>query len=340
MMNLQRVYAFSVAPSRLRDAPQVAGGKTATSGELQAALAQAANPLDDDGSAIAFDTDTQTRTNEVRDLCLEVAFEPRAAPGAATRLATRLATAMDERSDPCLFVLAVYAESDRRRLHMWTFPKEEAFKLKTGARPTIELLTDVFSRRSRLRKGARFEGRNDRVSFMEGVAFDYQATFALKPIADLWIVRFLQARLAITSLLGTRSLAECLKYSFATAETQAEREELYKAAIALQADQQKRWSLQQVASRYLSPPYRDRFLEGAKNVESTKVIFDLDKAQLEALVGTRVFSLERGVIVSAPFEAMDKNVHLEGPDKDRLKVEGRVLAEKIQKSRRRREGEG
>ena len=139
-MNLQRVYAYAVHPSRLSEDTEVSGGRLETTRELREALDEAARPLQDEGMPIAFVVDTTTRTNEVRELCRQMSFEPSAkALSASNQLATRLGAAMDQRSDPCLFVLALYVGSQ----HLWT-PVSQKHSPR-GARDVAGLITSPFA---------------------------------------------------------------------------------------------------------------------------------------------------------------------------------------------------
>lgn len=331
-MNVSRVYAYAVEPSRTVDEVTATGGKLDLTTELKLALEAAAKPIESVGIPIAFALDPSTRTNDVRDLCRAIAFKTASkALASAEALASRLATATDRRSSASLFIVATYSDGDKRRLHMWTFPREEAFEFKAGTEPRVTLLTNIFSKSSRMQKGARFEGGDDRTGFLEGRALDYQATYTLKPIADFWIVRFLHAQLAITSAAGTRMLADCLRKTFDALPEPQEQEQLYCAAIALRAATKGRWSLREFADSYLTGTVHQRFLSSAPNEESATAVFELDHAELETRVDTRLFKLADGVLVSAPFAAVGKGVLIKGAAKKTLQVEGEIVEERLRK---------
>ena len=224
-----------------------------------------------------------------------------------------------------------------RRLHLWTFPREEALRFRAGKDPQIEVLTDIFSKRSHMRKGARFEGRDDRVGFLNGKAFDYQAHYSARQVADFWIVTFLGAQLEITASAGTKIVADCLRQAFERSDTAAEKDELYRATIALRASRRPRWSLKSFADEFLpSVDLRQRLLDLAPNAESRSALFDLDRAELESLIDTRIFRLEDGVMVSAPFSTVGKSVQLSGDQNRLLRYEGKVVKEQLRKSSRKR----
>jgi hypothetical protein len=85
---------------------------------------------------------------------MRYAFDP--LPNAtALQIATQLGDAMDLRSHACLLMCAAYQDGARRRVTLWTFPKDEAPRLRHNrSGPSIDYLEDVFSRNSKLRKAA------------------------------------------------------------------------------------------------------------------------------------------------------------------------------------------
>ena len=102
---------------------------------------------------------------------MELAFALRTerAEVGAVDLAARLSSAMDNRSPACLFLAAAYrdnASALSREVALWIFPRDDAFRFRSQAQ-AIDLLSDVFRRTSRLRKLARFSGRNLRTDFLD-----------------------------------------------------------------------------------------------------------------------------------------------------------------------------
>jgi hypothetical protein len=80
---------------------------------------------------------------------------------------------MDLRSHACLLVCAAYQDGARRRVTLWTFPKDEALRLRHNrSGSSIDYLEDVFSRNSKLRKAALFEGQQRRTDFLTGRVLD------------------------------------------------------------------------------------------------------------------------------------------------------------------------
>lgn len=161
-MQLFRLHAYAVFPQHHLDDPEVpVGGAVAINADLRAVMdANMADAKFDQQPLVDFEVDTQTRTNEARDAIMAFAFgEAATAKAAAVELALRLSQAMDRRSSPCLFVPAAFRQDDAHRVILWIFPREDAFQLRDGAAgPTIEILTDVFSQKSRASEGSTLSG--------------------------------------------------------------------------------------------------------------------------------------------------------------------------------------
>jgi hypothetical protein len=318
-MDLFRLHAYAVAPQK--DAEEVSdpeGGAVSINAELrQSITANLQSARFDSRTVVDFDVDLTTRTNEVRDQIIEFAFgEPAAARAAGIGLARRLSTAMDKRSTVAL----------------WTFPRDEAFRLQPGAGgPTIQVLTDVFSQTSHLRKAARFKGRGLRNHFLNGRVLDFQANQASKSVADFWIGRFLQCRFGITNDAGTRLLARTVRKAFDDCEDPQDQEELYTGAMAIRRSPQKRISLREFARRYLR---RDggafaAFIKAVPNEESVGVLFDFQTPVFDEALQFRVFQLDTGVFVSSPLTQVGKSVQItEGQEKE-LSCRGTIVEERL-----------
>ena len=148
-MELFRVNAYSVSPQRGTTSPsEPEGGAVEITINLRQVINDNLQSADlDRRTTVDFQVDPTTRTNPTRDAITAYAFGSRSsAQTAAIGLARRLSAAMDLRSDPCLLVLAARRKDDDRAITLWTFPRDEAFRLRRGrSGPSIEVLTDIFS---------------------------------------------------------------------------------------------------------------------------------------------------------------------------------------------------
>lgn len=351
-MRLFRLFAYPVEPQRTVEPDEFVdpvGSRIDWTAELEGALvtalaaARGMTTVD-----LRLDSAPRRRTSDVRDGVMSFAFESRheTAERAALGLARRLSMSMDERSKPCLFLVAAYRESasaSRRRVALWIFPRDEAFRFH---RMTIELLNDIFSRSSRLRKLALFEGNQIRSHFTNARVLDFQAGGG-DGVARFWIDRFLDAQLSISDEAGTRLLAQTISRISDADLTSDQREQLQAAAIAVRTMPQPRWSLEQFATQMLSDELRGIFLAEAPNDESRRSIFGFERQVFEDSLRTRIFRLDGGVTVYSPLEQVGDTVHvlLERGDPDattvpganargeRLRVEGTVVSDRMSRRR-------
>lgn len=313
--------------------PDPTGGQVTVNTDIRTALGNAATVAQlDQQNLVNLRLNTTTRTSDVRDNLLAYGFaeDDDNADAPAVWLATRLAKAMDNRSKACLLVTTAYRLDDRRRLTIWIFPKEEALQFATarGGARRINLLTDIFSQTSNLRKAALFEGRNLRTDFIEGRVLDSQAHASTLDIADFWIGRFLDAELAIQGEAGTRILAGTIRKAYESLREPDEREQMHAAIIAIRHSPQQRWTLRQFSNRYLQGHVKDMFLNSAPNPDSLQSAFDFDKGVFDKTLNYRIFQLDSGVYVSSPFDEVGRSVRVSAQER-RLACEGTIVQEKV-----------
>lgn len=348
-MPLFRLYAYSVEPQRtIADDQFVApvGGPVAVGAELRAALdvALASARAESRSTRISLrvDPNPAVRTSAIRNAVIQLAFAARTerAETASAELATRLSQAMDNRSPSCLFLAAAYrdnATASSREVALWIFPRDDAFRFRSHAH-AIELLSDVFSRTSRLRKLARFSGRNLRTDFLEADVLDFQAG-GIGGVAEFWIERFLEAGLTITPDAGTRMLADAFRQAAQADLSYQQREQLQAALMAVRNRPPQRSSLARIAEEFLAQGVAAPFLAAAPNAESARSMFRLNRELFDRTINYRVFRLDTGVWVSAPLEEIGQSVQVTraqrtaadvgGGPGERVRVEGNVVEDKL-----------
>lgn len=331
-MDLFRLFAFTVQPSRTTATATTSdGGPIEITPKLRSLIHDSIQAADFPSRlSVVFAVDQTTRTNQVRDAVLSVAFaSSEAALSSAKDLAAALSAAMDRRSYPCLFIIAGLREEDRRIVTLWTFPRDEAFRFASekGAH-LIELLTDIFSRTSHMRKAALFEGRDLRNEFATAKALDFQAGKTADTVANYWIVAFLSCCLAIASETGTRLLARTIAKAYDSCHDSGAREQLFVAMMAVRTSPRSRWSLDEFARQYLCGDAITQFLKAAPNRETVGSPFDLDRSLFEQTIKYRVFQLDTGVYVSSPPSEVGRSVNV-SQDEQQLKCEGKVMNEKL-----------
>ncbi len=348
-MKLSRLFGFAIEPQRLTHPDDFAdplGGqlpvKAALRNALDRSLAVAAEGQN--LTEIVLNVDPKPdgeRTSLVRDAVKGLAFGGKAeSRTSGLELARQLSRAMDERSLECLLLIAVYVEKgqDERQVAAWIFPQDEAFRFSpegdTGS--DIELLTEIFSRTSGLRKMALFTGKNIKSHFLKGKVLDYQQG-RRDDVSDFWIQRFLDAKLAITPAAGTKVLATALREASKAPDLSLiERRQVHAAALALHTMPQGSVSLQGVADQFLSGTAKKVFLGTAENDETRASNFKLDHDAFDERLKVRNFHLPEDVWVSAPIDQVGdgKVVQLEEEmDGDgaveRLRVDADVLEDRL-----------
>lgn len=343
-----RVWAFAVLPARMLapdDVPVPRGGRVPFSPDLRDALQSAIERTREGAwTSVRFRVDQVTdergrrRSSASRDAFLSLAFgDDHEADAGAAVLASRLATAMDRRSPTNLLVLGANRVDGVGSARVWTFPRDDAFRFVQTAQPSIELLADVFSRTSGLRKAARFNGENHDASFIGGDALDFQTGSNTFEVADYWIGRFLDCQLGVTPTAGTQLVARALRALNDQLVDPQERQTLTVAAMALRHSPRTNWTLQDIAEQFLPVDLSDRLLAASAKPEMNQAPFQINHDLFDSLVATRVFSLESGVVVASPLsEVADaddptKAVIVTG---SQLRCEGTVARETLRGRRR------
>ncbi len=332
---LVAAYAYEVAPQQ---GSGFVGGVIAVTPQLQAALDHVFDRSKiDDAPSVTFlvDQASKARSHAIRDAVMAVAFTSATDEPAALDLAARLGSAMDHRSKATLLMVTVHASTaaSKRRALLWTFPQQEVFSLTSSGKGARLELLEAFNRESHLRKVAMLEGPNTKSGMLTAKVLDFQAAAAERSVADLWITRFLDARLQMSDTEGTQLLARALRAAHnKTRDDQASQDQILAAITGLRVSANPRQSLDQVAKTYLTGKAADAFLAAA-GPEVRAAVFTLDRQRFDDLVQYKRFTLDNGVVVSAPFaELRADGGAVEVTDVDgqrRLRVEGVVEEEQV-----------
>jgi hypothetical protein len=333
-VTLDRLYAFAVNPQRNLVRPTAAaGGALNSSVQLEGALRAAADSVrPGDWTTVAFrpthDVPEDARRNPVRLRVVDLALgDEAAAAAAASWLAMRLSMAMDQRARPHLLVVFTEpTEAGARRVTMWAFPQDAAFRFSARARPRIDLVENVFSRRSGLRKAAEYEGGHLRTDFLTGRVVDFQAGIRVTAIAEYWMGSFLDSQLEMSPLVGTQLLAETFRRAFDNAVSPTDRDQLHVAALELEQSPRPTWTLSEVAQELLPTALAETFLSASPDPRMNDARYELDHAALDRALATRVFRLSTGVSVTAPLSEIGQSVLVDG---DQLQIAGTIVNERF-----------
>lgn len=333
---IERMYAFQVHP---REVDEIKGGQVADVASLQETLDSAFDQSKlDQGPGIGFNFSSVSRTHDVRDFLLSVAFgADEEALGAAEGLSHRLASAMDNRSNPALFAVSAHrieGKAASRSVVLWTFPQQAVFRFSAGSGSTVVDLMDAFNRESNLRKAALFSGENSRVDFLGGQVLDLQGSASSKPAADFWVGKFLDAQLQLGAREGSRLLAKTLRNTHDKCKDDpGAQAQVHAAILGINSSNQSLFSLQEVEERYLSGKAAEAFHNQVKQEPIRNSRFQLDGPAFDSQIHYRIYTLQTGVIVSVPFEATETVKIIEEGDQRMLNVSGAIEEEKLRSRR-------
>lgn len=333
-MKLTRLYAFEVFPQKHMDnIERPSGGKMTINADIRNALNQLVSDIRLESEApIAFhveDPKAKKLTNEVRDKLLQFCFGKTLTPAkVAGELAMKLASVMDKRSSPFLLLFSGFEGKKSSRVVIWAFPKDKVFKFtatRDGA--NVEVIPDVFSVSSKIRKAALFDGQNKADSFWEGRMLDLQSG-----TTELWVEHFLDCRLSVSGSFGTQRLAGYLGDLYKKSDGHATREQIFNAIVAVRTAPVRRMSFLKFAKDYLSGETKNEFLAIVLS-EERSMTFDFDRAVFENKLGFRVFKMEDDVFVSAPLGVIGTSVKITN---EQLKYEGEINEEYLKATNARR----
>jgi hypothetical protein len=340
MFTLQRVYAFSVSPqgnAAEPEAPPPDGGLVRLTAPIREVLDKAfAKAGRSAFSTVDFDFNDD-REHIVRNDVMAAAFGATQGPrAAASRLASRLATTMDNRSHAALFVVAVEADALKRRVSLLVLPREDVVQFEgTNEEVLLNLLRNVFSTGSSLRKLARLEGHQSKTQFLSADVLDFQLASTFKTTADFWIKDFLGAKPRVDSKTGSRQLAGALQRAFEAADDNV-RDAVFAAMFKASAGTVRKTSLNKFAED-LPNEVHDAFFNGIPSDEMRRTFFDLDRSVMKDSLARRIITGKDGVVLSAPAETIGKSVELGQRGKTRtVTYAGSVEKERVVRGTSRR----
>lgn len=332
--SLHSAYAYEVSP---RQTSLFEGGTVTSTPHLQTALDEIFDKSSvSTAPAVSFEVDStsNTRKHPIRDEAIALAFTAGPHDSNVVRLVQRLALSMDNRSRHSLFIASVHQTTDKtkRRVLFWTFPRQQVFNMSFSKGVANLQLIEAFNRESHLRKVAFLEGSNTQTSMLSARILDFQATSSDRGVADLWITKFLQARLQMSSAEGTQLLANSLRSAHGKLKgNQLAQDQITAAIESLRVTKTPQCSLESVSKQFLDDPASAAFKSGARPEELTAV-FTLDIPSFEQILQYKRFVLDNGIVVSAPFGELspDGGAKItQSANERRLRVEGLIEDEQV-----------
>lgn len=336
-MTIFRIHAYEITPQRTKQT------KSAPVGGSLPSAADFVNSLNALYSSSGLDRQSvvnfrvsgarANRQHDVRDLIMGFTFgSSQKAKSCAVQIATRLSDWMDDRSPASLLMLTGSEHGTKRRMTMWALPQEEAFQFRASrGNARIKLLKDIFSRSSRLRKAATFEGLEAKTDFWNGKVIDLQSS-KIGTTANYWTEGFLDCRWALAGKAGTQLLATHLRSAYESADEQKDKDQIYNAMVAVRTSPTQSWSMTKFASQFLTGEAK-RLFEQSVPTELRNLTFKFERGEFESKLNFRVFRLEDDVFVSAPFGTIGKSVTIKDGSQRILKCQGPVVDEMVRARR-------
>lgn len=338
MLDIFRIHAFEVVPAASEeDLPDLPGGRLEITDEFELAIEENFDRAEFlTRTFVEFEMDAEERHSLMRERVLNYGFgDEETADAEAEAMAERLALAMDQRSRPGLFVVVTGRDGDRREVTLWVFPRDEALQLRGGGdgEASVDVLTDVFSQTSRLRKAAKFEGRNAEADFLRGRVLDHQANQSARTVADFWIGDFLGCRFGISGSQGSEFLGRQFRSALEDVESAEAREQLHGAIHAVRTRNNQNLSMRQVGEEYLDGEAREAFEDALPSERNADSVFEFDREAFDREIRFSIYELESGVVVAVPTIGEEEAVDIERLEEEErwLACDGRIISEKLRK---------
>lgn len=250
-------------------------------------------------------------------------------------LSKRLAKLTDNRNGTGLFVIIEGKKAETTRLLLNRFREDEVvFSDVDGRELNIQLLTQAFSKKSRYYKLAVYEDIFSERSFWKGFAIDKQKNSgSSKEISDYWIKDFLLCDLAVNSIQGTKSFSKVIRSILRKTDLIEEKEMIISGILSLKNRSEQYISVESFCDTYLNEELKAKIRTALNDNYTFQSIFKVDSETYKQELGSKVTTLNTGVIVSAPTFLYDEYVKEEELEDGRMKltVEGIVEDKKLNK---------
>ncbi|MEN6293500.1 MAG: hypothetical protein ABFD07_15990, partial [Methanobacterium sp.] len=234
-----------------------------------------------------------------------------------------------------LFVLIEGKKAETTRLLLNRFREDEVvFSDVEGSELNIELLSQAFSKKSRFYKLAVYEDIFSERSFWKGFAKDKQKNSgSSKEISDYWIKDFLLCDLAVNSIQGTKSFSKVIRNMLRKIDKIEEKEMIISAILSLKNRTDQYISVESFCDQYLNEELKAKIRTDMNDNYTFQSMFEIDSETYKQELGSKITTLDNGVIVTAPTFLYDEYVKEEELEDGKMKliVEGIVEDKKLNK---------
>lgn len=339
-MAIEHIHTYLVHPGKGSDTePQISGKTVPLDGKLFALLDEIYSRSQTECNIdISFNHRADGgQQNPCRDLIVDYLREPNLPRG--RRIAERLEKVTTHRSGLGLLFLIAGKESRDHKLVISRFPTDIAILAEEDQRTlNVEFLERVFMKSARAYKAAAYQDSSIAAGFWTGRAVDRQINNLEIQLSKYWISEFLDSDFSTTSAAGTRRLAVALRNAAKSSDDVAVKHEIASAVTLATNLGGQSLSIRDFEQRFrLSDAARQAIANEVGDPHLAEERFRFDLAEFSKHVAYRSVELDSGGMLTADFADFDRvfrrEVLDEADQKIRFSTEGKVISEKLRKSR-------
>lgn len=278
-----------------------------------------------------------TQQNPCRDLIVDYLSDPTLARGRL--IAERLETVTTHRSGLGLLFLIAGKEGRDAKIVISRFPAHSAILAEEDARTlNVEFLERVFMKSATAYKSVVYQDSSMASGFWKGRAIDKQINIPEVQLSTYWIAEFLDSDFRTTSAAGTRRLAVALRDAAKKSGDVTVKSEIAAAVTLARNLGGRRLSIRDFGDRFgLSEAAMAVIYSEIKAPHLAEEQFQFDQEEFSNQVAFRSVELDSGGMLtaeSAEFDTVfEREILDEAEQRVRYSTEGRVVSEKLRKSR-------
>ncbi|MFD2055092.1 MULTISPECIES: hypothetical protein [Mesorhizobium] len=339
-MPIQNIHTYLVHPNKgVENAAAVVGNEVPHVGDMYALLSSVYAKADVECNiGIAFNPAANgIQSNPCRNLLLAYANAPTIATGRG--LAERLSGVTTKRSGLGLMFLIRGMEGVHHKVVVSRFRANNGVVVNEAADMlTVEFIDRVFMKNAHSYKAVVYRHQSLTGGFWDGMAVDKQINSQDLESSDYWVKDFLSSSFKTSAASGTRRLAIALKDAIKSAPNIDIKKQI-SAAVTLAGNLDgQAMSVNEFCVRY-------NFTEEARSAVTTALgredlagdNFQFSAAEFEKQLPYRTVELDSGAFLTAgasDFDQVFSQVPVAGHhDKIRFSTEGKIVSEKLEKSR-------
>lgn len=337
---IEHIHTYLVHPGKGSEAPtQIGGATVALDGKLFALLSEIFSKSDREcDTDISFNRSSDgSQQNPCRDLIVQYLGGPTIVRG--RHIAERLEKVTTHRSGLGLLFLIAGKEGRDHKVVISRFPADSAILAEENRQSlTVEFLERVFMKSATAYKAALYQHSSLASGFWVGRAVDKQINSRVVQLSNYWIAEFLDSDFRTTAAAGTRRLAIALRDAAKKSSDVSVKSEIAAAVTLADSLRGRRLSINDFGNQFgLSESAKQAVAAEIRvsAVADERFQFDLDEFKKQ--VAYRSVELDSGGMLTAQSTEFDNVFHREVLDEAEQKVrystEGRVISEKLGKTR-------